>query len=278
MEELLATMDPAHQRFFTFFSVFLLTAGIAAAFILARFHHRNPPDRAALDRRMTDRACGTSCIALTIGTYFLLQLLSPLLIPLLPTDSESLQQLATTLLIYGGTLGTALQLNHRSGKTCGSAYGMGRQQLASLKLAPVFYLASIPVLMSATAGFHFVLKQIPGLEPDLQDTARLIMQDTSWIRSLYIFTAVVAAPLYEEILFRGILFPHLAKRTGTPRAILLTSLGFAVLHFHLPSLLPLALLSAALCLAYWRTGSLWVCIGMHALFNAISILPLLLAG
>ena len=50
------------------------------------------------------------------------------------------------------------------------------------------------------------------------------------------------------------------------------------MHFHLPSFAALFLLSGALCLAYWRTGSLWVSIGMHTIFNAVSILALNIIG
>ena len=85
-------------------------------------------------------------------------------------------------------------------------------------------------------------------------------------------------PLYEEVLFRGVLFPYLTKRAGLAGGTLLVSALFALLHFHLPSMAPLFLLSIALCLAYWRTGSLWVNIGIHAIFNATSILALNIVG
>ena len=94
------------------------------------------------------------------------------------------------------------------------------------------------------------------------------------MRLAYILVAVFGAPVYEELIFRGILFPYLAKRAGLAGGVVATSLVFALVHLHLPSMVPLGLLSAALCLAYWRTGSLWPSIGMHMLFNAVSILAI----
>lgn len=42
--------------------------------------------------------------------------------------------------------------------------------------------------------------------------------------------AVTAAPLMEELFFRGFLYPVLARRLGVVASILLTSVAFAVLH------------------------------------------------
>lgn len=79
-------------------------------------------------------------------------------------------------------------------------------------------------------------------------------------------------------MFRGILFPFLVQRVGLKWGIVAVSALFAVIHLHVPSMLALFLLSAGLCVAYWRTGSLWVSIGMHAIFNGVTILLLKLVG
>ena len=123
-------------------------------------------------------------------------------------------------------------------------------------------------------AWHLLLQHITGLEIVLQDVAQAVTQEPSWLRTLYILTAVFAAPLFEEVLFRGMIFPYLVKYTGLAKGTLLVSVSFAVMHFHPPSFVPLVLLSAVLCLAYWRTGSLWVSIGMHAIHNAVTILAL----
>jgi len=83
--------------------------------------------------------------------------------------------------------------------------------------------------------------------------------------------AVVFAPMAEEALFRGILFPALLKNRRFAAAALLTGTYFALVHFHAVSLLPLLALSVAFSSAYAATGSLLTPIVMHALFNATSI-------
>ena len=91
------------------------------------------------------------------------------------------------------------------------------------------------------------------------------------LHQIYIATAILIAPLYEEILFRGILLPKIIQKTGLTNALIITSLLFAALHFHLPALLPLFALSSLLSLVYWWSGSLWNCIAIHMIFNAGSI-------
>jgi len=68
------------------------------------------------------------------------------------------------------------------------------------------------------------------------------------------------------------------RRTGFWTGTALVSLIFAGLHWHLPSLLPLFLLSAMFSLAYARTQSLLVPMGMHAAFNGVTVALLLLMG
>ena len=152
------------------------------------------------------------------------------------------------------------------------------RQMKHLRLAPLFYLAVIPFLMFATHGYHFLLQQFFDFELELQDAAQVVIGEWSWLELLYTAVAIFVAPLFEELIFRGILFPYFVKRVGVAGGTALVSLVFAAMHFHVPSVVPLYLLSSALCLAYWRTGSLWPSIGIHILFNTVTILALNVIG
>ena len=90
-----------------------------------------------------------------------------------------------------------------------------------------------------------------------------------------IFSAVVAAPVAEEFLFRGYMYGALKNATGRLFASVMISLLFAVVHGNLPALLPLFAFSAILCFAYDFTGSLWVPVGLHVFFNATNIVLML---
>ena len=95
-------------------------------------------------------------------------------------------------------------------------------------------------------------------------------------RAAVIFMAVIVAPVAEEILFRGYFYGVIRRFGGRLPAILTSSLLFAAIHVHLPSMLGLGILAVILCLLYERTGSLWATITMHATFNAITIVALIL--
>jgi membrane protease YdiL (CAAX protease family) len=84
--------------------------------------------------------------------------------------------------------------------------------------------------------------------------------------------AVLGAPMAEEMIFRGVLFPVFLRRMKWPGAALLVGALFAIMHFHLPAFVPLMALGAVFSLAMLATGSVLTSIVMHALFNLVSIL------
>lgn len=95
-------------------------------------------------------------------------------------------------------------------------------------------------------------------------------------RLLLLLTVAVAAPIVEEILFRGLLYPALRERWGVAGGALLSGAIFAAVHPTIPTgFLPLALLGVAFALmTEWR-GSLLPGIVMHGLHNGFVILTAL---
>ena len=82
-----------------------------------------------------------------------------------------------------------------------------------------------------------------------------------------------AAPLAEEFFFRGFMFSVLAGRIGPWWGALVTGTIFGLVHVAgspLRTVVVLILLGVALCLLFWRTGSLLPCIAVHAINNSIS--------
>jgi membrane protease YdiL (CAAX protease family) len=106
---------------------------------------------------------------------------------------------------------------------------------------------------------------------------------------LLVLFAVVLAPLYEEVLFRRVLFRRL-WRDGWPRlGMVLSGVLFALMHEPpilggkpLIAAAPLWLVYTGMGIAfawvYRRTGSLWAAVLAHALNNAFAIGMLLLFG
>jgi len=89
-------------------------------------------------------------------------------------------------------------------------------------------------------------------------------------------TAVVLAPLFEETLFRGVVLPVVGERLGGRWGVLISAAVFAIAHLSLGELVPLFVLGLGLGLLRWRSGRLGASVLMHALWNALTFLNLLL--
>ncbi len=241
---------------------------------MKEFFAISPSDRKALTDRIAARAWDTFHLGIVLGVLLLLYALASGVGLFFYEEQIPLAQLATTFLVYAIIVVLITLVNRRRGGSWATGFGMGFRQLKKLSLSPLLYLATLPFLMLAAKAWHLLLHYGFGVEIELQEVAQIFTQELSWLQMLYILMAIFVAPFYEELMFRGLVFPYLVKRGGLAAGTVLVSLLFAGMHFHLPSFVPLFLLSAALCLAYWRTGSLWVGIGMHAIFNAVSILAL----
>ncbi len=83
----------------------------------------------------------------------------------------------------------------------------------------------------------------------------------------------VAAPITEELLFRGFLFPALRTKIGTAWAALATGVLFGAVHAYgspAAALPLLALFGVLLCLVYLKTRSLLPCIALHCINNVFA--------
>jgi membrane protease YdiL (CAAX protease family) len=96
-----------------------------------------------------------------------------------------------------------------------------------------------------------------------------------------VFVCVVA-PIAEELFFRGYLFGTLRRMhvtvagrdVGVWIAALITGVLFGIVHTGSASaqyLVPLGLLGFVLCVVRWRTGSLYPCMALHCLNNALAL-------
>ncbi|MBL4636687.1 MAG: CPBP family intramembrane metalloprotease [Kofleriaceae bacterium] len=88
--------------------------------------------------------------------------------------------------------------------------------------------------------------------------------------SILLFAAVPA--ICEELLHRGVIAPAIARRLGTPAAVLLSGLLFGLSHFNLARLLPTALLGGFAAYLRLRSHSLWPAITVHFLSNCSLLL------
>jgi len=142
-------------------------------------------------------------------------------------------------------------------------------------------LLVVLAVRSPLAGLFQYLHRLVGEPVKAQQAVSLMQEERSpWRLAVMIVVAVVVAPLWEEILFRGFLQPFLTRRTGVWPALVLTAILFSLIH-DVPgsrflmwpvTLFPLAL---ALGYAYHRTQRLSASILLHVLHNLIPVVLLL---
>jgi len=90
------------------------------------------------------------------------------------------------------------------------------------------------------------------------------------IRLWIIVAVVLAAPVVEEIVFRGYLYTRLRRTLPVPFALIVTALLFSAAHWYGDWLYPLLVLPVGLVLGYARErlGSTLPCMILHMIYNA----------
>jgi membrane protease YdiL (CAAX protease family) len=102
------------------------------------------------------------------------------------------------------------------------------------------------------------------LFPGLRRASLLPSRDaTLWLAAI----AIIAAPIFEEFIFRGLIFGGLRRSFGFIPAALGSAAIFAIAHPP-PSVVPVFLMGLAAAFAYEQTGTLAAPMTVHALYNA----------
>jgi len=156
------------------------------------------------------------------------------------------------------------------------AFGFcGPKLKRALLTALGFIVVVLPVVLLLQYTSINTLEKF-GFPSDDQTAVKLLTDAKSVWTVVYLGVfAVVLAPVAEEFIFRGMLFPFV-KQLGFPKlAWFGISFLFALIHLNAPTLVPLFVFALALTWLYDRTDNLLAPITAHALFNATNLAVLL---
>jgi membrane protease YdiL (CAAX protease family) len=92
-----------------------------------------------------------------------------------------------------------------------------------------------------------------------------------WALFLAIVAIVVAAPVAEELLFRGLLLGRFRAHGYLVSGTVLSAVVFSLAHGKPRNFLELSALGLLLAWLYLRTNSLWPSIAFHSFFNALAV-------
>jgi len=137
------------------------------------------------------------------------------------------------------------------------------------------YLAALPLMFGISLINQQLWQGQGGSNPLLQT---VLEEQDAIALALFFFTAAIAAPVFEEILFRGFLLPSLTRYMPVSAAIGVSSLIFATAHLSLSEVLPLTVLGIVLGTVYSRSRNLLAPILLHSAWNSVTMAGLLLLG
>ncbi|MEB3217496.1 MAG: CPBP family glutamic-type intramembrane protease [Nostocales cyanobacterium 94392] len=137
------------------------------------------------------------------------------------------------------------------------------------------YCAATPIVVIISLVNQQLWQGQGGSNPLLQ----IVLESQDNLALLLFFsTAAIAAPLFEEFLFRGFLLPSLTRYLPVWGSILLSSFLFAAAHLSLSEILPLSALGIVLGVVYSRSRNLLAPMLIHSLWNSGTLLSLFLLG
>jgi len=219
---------------------------------------------------------------LIVGFFFMGQIVVPLVLNLLNLtvagSGSSRARAVFTLVYYATMAGSALLVlafSIRSYRPLPEGWFRYKLQTNWPLWGIGGYLVALPLMLGVSLINQQFWQGQGGSNPLLQI---VLEENDPFALGLFLFTAAIAAPVFEETLFRGFLLPSLTRYMPVGGAIALSSLIFATAHLSLSEVLPLTALGAVLGFVYVRSRNLLAPILLHCLWNSITMIGLFILG
>jgi membrane protease YdiL (CAAX protease family) len=193
------------------------------------------------------------------------------------SEVSTMAKLATlivvTLFFWGAVL-FYLGIIHRI--NLAELFGLRRLRLpAVIGFGAVWFIVAFSITL--LVSYLFDMWFLDGVWPDRDEQEAVSMfREAGGIpeKIMMIFAITILAPVTEETIYRGFIYPVIKKYTDRFFSVFFTSLMFALVHGNVPALAGLIVLAVMFTIAYEITGCLWVPILMHAIFNTVQLILL----
>ena len=135
------------------------------------------------------------------------------------------------------------------------------------------WLTIVPFVLLISLIMNSLIDNQNGSNPLLE----IVLNNNNYLAFIILFlTTTLLAPLFEEIIFRGILLPTLSRDFGIILGIIVSAFIFALAHLSLTEMPPLFVLGIGLGITRIASGSLLSSVIMHSLWNGLTFLNLFL--
>ncbi len=218
---------------------------------------------------------------LIVGFFFVGQILLPLILGglglsgvALSSRGRAIFSLTYYLLMAAGGLGV-LWLSVRPHRPLPTGLFRVKLSLSGVLWGVGGYLVALPLMLLVALVNQTLWQGQGGSNPLLQT----VLEEQDPVALVVFFaTAAIAAPLFEETLFRGFLLPSLTKYMAVGWAVGISGFIFAAAHLSLSEVLPLTLLGCILGGVYSRSRNLFSPMLLHSLWNSATMLGLFILG
>ena len=135
------------------------------------------------------------------------------------------------------------------------------------------WIMIIPFVLLTSLIMNLIVKNQAGSNPLLE----IVLNTNNYFAFILLFlTTTLIAPLFEEIIFRGVLLPVFARDFGKVFGIFISSFVFALAHLSLNEFPPLFILGIGLAATRLISGRLSSSVIMHSFWNGLTFLNLFL--
>ena len=152
----------------------------------------------------------------------------------------------------------------RSGQTVRDALGLLPFGWAALAVLVPLGIGTSVLLSELDNLVRWLFPQMPTLFLDVFET----LFSAPLLGFLFV---VVMAPFTEEFLFRGVVLRGLLRRHGPWGACVVSALLFGLINLNPPQIIAGSLVGLVLAAVHLKTGSVWPCVWLHAVFNAVPV-------
>lgn len=186
--------------------------------------------------------------------------------PLQLTLNDVIGKEPSLLLYYVLSMGSAFAFAHFIRK---KEIGTSTYPIHSSTLK-IIILVSIGAL-----GLQFgILSPLTSLIP-MPDFFKKAILELGGMNGIFGFlTLVIAAPIFEELIFRGVILDGLLKRYSPVKSILISSLLFGIVHLNPWQFITAMGIGAFMGWVYYKTQNLSLCILIHFVNNLFAFITM----
>ena len=131
--------------------------------------------------------------------------------------------------------------------------------------------AIFPLALVITFALSIISESLCSLIPMPDFVARIFSEAISLDFAGYL-TVGIAAPVLEELVFRGIILAALLRRYEPRKAIIWSAVIFGIAHLNPWQFIAAFIIGCAIGWLFWRTRSIWIGIFMHWANNTVGFL------